>query len=1018
MNSGPLSDAIIVGDSNSLNTAIERLAKGSGGLILLKSSKDAYRVEISDPGDRRTDAPVEIRSLDPDEPAVIEHFMATNREGLTITDVVMRQTGDRDEHYARSNFLLHMRGCEDVAITDVTFEGWADGPLGIPGSDAPRAINLATFQDSRGVRLEDSTVFGFHHGVALVNARDVTIAGNDVSGLTGDGVRIGGAQDVRVEANVFHDFFGSTPGVNHPDMIQFWGANIRQNTERVAIVDNVFHTGEGPSYQMIFGNNEHRAKNGWLFEDITVEHNVLFGSNNHMISLGDTRNLKVRNNTVMINDDTMTLVDGGTWRDPFEGFVEVRSSKGQVVARNIAEAFRDPADALDNTVLTRSSVEPGGNVRDHVTNWSAQGSGDLRDLTLRPDSPLNGVHGSRLTWFSEEVDALLAVARVERSWDDLSRVVFDAGLTRDADGLVGAGEASFTWTFDDGTVKTGRRVSHDFGEGGRRGYTLEVAHADGSRDAIERDIEIGHATLLDLRTASGRVWDASPHATPLTVDGDVRLTERGIWLGGTESNGTYVEIPRDESHVQGRRAFDIGLTLDPAKGSSGTFLEIGRVFEAGVTRTGAVSVKLRTLDTGDAFASATTKGGVFGDGEPHRLNIVYDRERLALYVDGEVAAETALTGRVVDGGWYGFRIGNFWGGAGFRGEVSDFMMKGEPSSPAEVLAAHRALVGSGASAPQPEPRPDSTPAPSPSGPLETVRDVLSFTASDVVVEGGRGRVAFDAAALLANDRGHDGRVALLRDAIDGAVEVRDGGRELVYHFDVAGFDGKDAFTYRAFGTGGASDHARAYLEVDLSKSKPAPTALALVDAGADRVLFDLGAITVLEAQSVRGLDLSMVARAVAPDVASVRMLLNGAVQGIENIAPYALFGDRRGDYGGGLALDAGDRAEVTAEFFAGRGASGRALGETQAELSVQNQVLEGRALAADVFAFDETRMGRDAVRGFEDLDRLAFFGPRELEAADVLALARVLDGDTVIDFGGGDTLTLKDFAQLDAHHIL
>ena len=184
-------------------------------------------------------------------------------------------------------------------------------------------------------------------------------------------------------------------------MIQFWGTNIRQNTERVAIVGNQFHTGEGFSYQMIFGNNEHRAKNGWLFEDIRVEHNVVFGSNSHMISLGDTRNLAVRHNTVMINDDTMTLEDGGTLRDPFPGFVEVRNSKGQVVERNIAEAFRDPADERDNAVLTRSSVEPGGNVRDHVVNWSALGSGDLRDLTLRPDSPLNGTYGSRLTWFSE-----------------------------------------------------------------------------------------------------------------------------------------------------------------------------------------------------------------------------------------------------------------------------------------------------------------------------------------------------------------------------------------------------------------------------------------------------------------------------------------------------------------------------------------------------------------------------------------------------------------------------------------
>ena len=631
------------------------------------------------------------------------------------------------------------------------------------------------------------------------------------------------------------------------------------------------------------------------------------------------------------------------------------------------------------------------------------------------------------------------MARVERSTDDVSRVVFDADLTRDERGFVGQGEATFTWTFDDGTVRTGQRVAHDFGEGGRRGYSLEVAHEDGSRDRIERDIEIEHLHLLDLRTASGKVWDASPNATPLRVDGDVRLTDRGILLHGTESNGTYVEIPRDEDHVQGRHAFDIGLTLDPARGSFGTFLEIGRVFEASVTKAGALSVKLRTLDTGDAYKTAATAKGVFGDGEPHHVNIVYDGERLRLFVDGEAAGGTALTGQVVDGGWYGLRIGNFWGGAGFTGEVSDFAMKAEPSSAAEVRGAYQALAGGAPPRPQPQPEPQPRPEPRPEPepalvePLEAVRDTLVFTASDVVVEGGRGQVAFDAAALLANDRGHDGRVALLRGAMDGALEVRAGGRELVYTFEVAGFDGKDAFTYRAFGAGGASDHARAYLEVDLSRGAPAPrpepapeapaaAALWLVDAGADRVLFELGASTVLEAQSVRGLDLSVAARAAAPEVAravaSARMLLDGEVQGVENIAPYALFGDRGGDYAGGLALGAGERAEVAVELFAERGASGRGLGGARAEVSAQTGTLEGRALAPDVFAFDETRMGRDVVRGFEAHDRLAFFGPRGLEAADVLARARVVDGDTVIDFGGGDALTLEGFAELQAHHIL
>ena len=215
MNSSALSRGIVVGDSKSLHQQIERLSEGAGGVILLKPSAVPYRVEIADPGDRRQDAPVEIRSLDPDRPAVIEQFMATNREALTITDVVMRQVGDLED-YTRSPFLLHVRGCEDVTLSGVTFEGSADGALGIPGSGARQAINFANFRDSDGVRVEDSTVTGFHHGVTMVDASDIAFVGNDVSRLTGDGVRIGGAQDVQIEGNLSATSSAAPPASRTP----------------------------------------------------------------------------------------------------------------------------------------------------------------------------------------------------------------------------------------------------------------------------------------------------------------------------------------------------------------------------------------------------------------------------------------------------------------------------------------------------------------------------------------------------------------------------------------------------------------------------------------------------------------------------------------------------------------------------------------------------------------------------------------------------------------------------------
>ena len=172
----------------------------------------------------------------------------------------------------------------------------------------------------------------------------------------------------------------------------------------------------------------------------------------------------------------------------------------------------------------------------------------------------------------------------------------------------------------------------------------------------------------------------------------MRVSGSGIELRGVGRNSDYVEIPREEDHVQGRETFNFGLTVDPAKGSKGTFLEVGRVLEAKVTKSGAVEFSLATLDTKGKGATVESAEGVFGDGGAHHLNFVYDGAALKLFVDGELADQAALTGRVVDGGWYGLRIGNFWGGGGFEGEVSNVLMRGEPSSD-EVVAKAYGVAG-------------------------------------------------------------------------------------------------------------------------------------------------------------------------------------------------------------------------------------------------------------------------------------------------------------------------------------
>ena len=293
--------------------------------------------------------------------------------------------------------------------------------------------------------------------------------------------------------------------------------------------------------------------------------------------------------------------------------------------------------------------------------------------------------------------------------------------------------------------------------------------------------------------------------------------------------------------------------------------------------------------------------------------------------------------------------------------------------------------------------------------------------SDVRVDGSTGVAAVQLSAkdLLANDSGAD-QIAVVRSTSEGVLALAGEASDITFLFDPARFDGRASFTYRALGEGdAASAPATATIAVRGMPEAEAPAAvLTLVDAGTDRALFALGASTVIDASSVAGRDLSMVARAEVSGVASARMLLDGAAKAVENVAPYALFGDRSGDFAGGLALREGDRATLAAELYSGANATGASLGGATARVSVEDGVIRGGLWhAPDVFAFDETRMGADTVRGFEAFDQLAFFGGT-VGVGDVLARAQVRGGDTVIDFGGGDVLTLDGFTGLGADHIL
>ena len=656
---------ITVRNSTELEAAVERLAAGDGGVVVMKAGR--YSLDLRDPADDREDAAIRLTSEDPSDPAVLAKLVVNGRENLSIDHVVFDSSGTEVTQHHRD---LEITGSERISISDSVFRGGASEALdGTPGQ--VRGVNLALIRSSEGIELRDNHMSGYYHGVALKDSDDIVFAGNELTRFQGDGIRIAGVQDLLIEGNHLHSMLGSSQDINHSDMIQFWGTNIAQNTMRVTIRENVINTADGPAYQMIFGRNEHHDRNGWLFQDIVIEENVLYGAHHNTISIAETDGMIVRHNTVLWNRDTHALLPGGEQGSSVNGWVRAPGSGNAVIENNIATNITGGSGA--NGVVTYGDATEADHFSRHFVNLDAGGSAGLRDLSLRPDSAWDGVLGARMTWSSHAVEQLTAAASVGRVVGDRSAVVLDAGFTRDRGGYRDASDTSFTWLFADGTRKQGRVVEHDFATPGEHRYTLEVRTADGRTDRIERTASVQDPDLLTIDMSGGRLRDLSGYGTGLAAKGGA-FEDDGFRLDGS----SRIEVSRSAEHLFSLDSFALSLTFARDPGSTGTLFELKNSMEGRITESGRLVFEITT--TTGSFRIATEAGAIEHAGT-HAIGVVMDGAagELRLLIDGEVEGTAPVSGLTRPIESWGLAIGNVFGGTSVRGVVSDIALRAEPA---------------------------------------------------------------------------------------------------------------------------------------------------------------------------------------------------------------------------------------------------------------------------------------------------------------------------------------------------
>ncbi|MEO0701794.1 MAG: DUF5060 domain-containing protein [Pseudomonadota bacterium] len=193
----------------------------------------------------------------------------------------------------------------------------------------------------------------------------------------------------------------------------------------------------------------------------------------------------------------------------------------------------------------------------------------------------------------------------------------------------------------------------------------------------------------------------------------------------------------------------------------------------------------------------------------------------------------------------------------------------------------------------------------------------------------------------------------------------------------------------------------------------APTSVFLVDTLSDEKLMELGENTVLHKSVMDGRALSVASEVdeAQLDVASASMSFDGTETRIENVEPYALFGDRSGDFMGALEMQPDFTHEIKIDYYDERQANGDLIHEDTIWLETDgNDKLSGRADADDLFGIDAGKLGAVSIYGFGSGDSVADTGEGLI---DLLANGQKVGDDWVIDFGGGNRLTLLEYDAED-----
>ena len=619
---------------------------------------------------------VTLTSADASNPAVFSSVALNGVSNLTFDGVTIDYEAAPGEGTWTKGFSI--LNSDHITISNTLFDGDLAEGVSLDADGYGTGYGLYVDQSSH-ITVTGSEFSQWRNGAVISNSQYLTVSGNDIHNISGDGLDFISVSNVLIEGNTLHDFHRAPTSTVHADMIQFWTQGAVTNTD-ITITGNILDSADGMWTQSIFMRNgaaEGASTTDMYYRNVLIENNVIHNAHGHGISVGETIGLQILNNTLLYDEDA-----GGTTRP---GINVTTAAQDVVVSGNLLEggvaAGSGTGWTVGNNLFVQRTDPQGPNyVGDLFVNGLNNTGFDIEHLKALPGGVIEQMGaGSALTLFDTTPTASTGFI-LDSAGTDMQLLThsFDASNLFGPEGQLDTTGAVVAWDFGDGNVGTGLLATHGYADAGSYDVTAVVTLAGGETVSLSKTITVQSPLALDVDFDAG--------AENLVVSSQVTFEGTGDDLAARLNGGAVTFKSNDAMTGNSEYTLIVDFKRDVGSETAGgnlVYFSSSFIITLGADD---LSVKI-TTDQGDSWIRPGNVG--IADSDWHRLALTFSGSdgTAILYLDGlEVGRVSGLEGAVQVGSLsHPLYLGNPWG-SGFPDLVDNFQFLGGAMSAAEIAA--------------------------------------------------------------------------------------------------------------------------------------------------------------------------------------------------------------------------------------------------------------------------------------------------------------------------------------------